>query len=173
MRPAAFLRAVTADHSDLLGHVVTSLRKAGVPFCVIGGQAVNAYVEPLVSLDLDLVIAAGRLDAALTALGPTVRVERFEHSINLASQGSELRVQIQTDERYFPFLDRASDRDVLGHLLPVAAVEDVLQGKIWAAGDARRRPSKRQKDLADIARLLEAYPNLRAGVPQPILDRLL
>src|SRR5918994_4440590 len=51
-------------------------------------------------------------------------------------------------------------RDVLGVQLPVASVEDVLQGKIWAVLDPGRRPSKRQKDLADIARLLEAYPQL-------------
>jgi hypothetical protein len=49
----------------------------------------------------------------------------------------------------------------------------VLQGKVWAAGDETRRPSKRQKDLADIARLLEAFPELRASVPAAILDRLI
>jgi hypothetical protein len=42
--------------------------------------------------------------------------------------------------------------------LPVAHLEDVLQGKVWAAQDAQRRGSKRQKDLADIARILEKYP---------------
>jgi hypothetical protein len=62
---------------------------------------------------------------------------------------------------------------VLGLTLPVARVEDVLQGKVWAAQDASRRPSKRQKDLADISRLLEAYPELRPRVPPEILDRLL
>ena len=51
--------------------------------------------------------------------------------------------------------------------------EDVLQGKVWAAGDETRRPSKRQKDLADIARLLEAFPELRPTVPAAILDRLI
>lgn len=173
MRAAAFLRTVTADHTDLLGRVVRSLREAGVAFCVIGGQAVNAYVEPLVSLDLDLVIAAGRIDDALAALGSGIRLERFEHSVNLASSGSDLRVQIQTDERYAPFVERASEREVLGHRFPVATIEDVLQGKIWAAQDPGRRPSKRQKDMADIARLIEGYPHLRARVPKELLDRLI
>lgn len=62
--------------------------------------------------------------------------------------------------------------DVLGTLLPVAGVEDVLQGKLWAVQDETPRPSKRQKDLADIARLLEAYPRLRSSVPASVLDRL-
>lgn len=56
--------------------------------------------------------------------------------------------------------------------MPVAAIEDLLHGKVWAAQDKARRGSKRQKDLADIARLLEGYPELRSQVPQEILDRL-
>ncbi|MBI2160736.1 MAG: hypothetical protein HYU25_10250 [Candidatus Rokubacteria bacterium] len=47
-----------------------------------------------------------------------------------------------------------------------------LEGKIWAVTDTTRRPSKRQKDLADIARLLEAHPETRRLVPAEILRRL-
>jgi nucleotidyltransferase AbiEii toxin of type IV toxin-antitoxin system len=100
------------------------------------------------------------------------RVERFPHSLNISTPGSKLRVQIQTDPLYFDFVERASVREVLGLDLPVAAAEDVLQGKVWAASEARRRPSKRQKDLADISRLIEAYPELRSRVPAEILARL-
>lgn len=63
--------------------------------------------------------------------------------------------------------------EVLGLRLPVARVEDVLHGKVWAALDPSRRASKRQKDLADIARLIEVRPALRSAVPQEILDRLI
>lgn len=42
-----------------------------------------------------------------------------------------------------------------------------------AASDETRRPSKRQKDLADIARLLEVHPELRDAVPAEILERLI
>jgi len=87
--------------------------------------------------------------------------------------GSDLRVQIQTDERYGTFVERAELRSVLGLKLPVASLEDVLQGKIWAVLDRERRGSKQQKDLADIARILEKYPHLRTRVPQEVLDRLL
>jgi hypothetical protein len=41
-------------------------------------------------------------------------------------------------------VDRASPRDVPGLVMPAAAVEDVLQGKIWAVQDPTRRASKRQ-----------------------------
>lgn len=56
--------------------------------------------------------------------------------------------------------------------MPVASARDVLQGKVWAAQDHSRRVSKRQKDLADIARLVEAVPALRASVLREILQKI-
>jgi hypothetical protein len=57
-------------------------------------------------------------------------------------------------------------------MVPVARIADILQGKIWAAQDATRRPSKRRKDLLDIERILDAYPALWAQAPPDILERL-
>lgn len=105
-------------------------------------------------------------------LGQAFAVERFPHSLNVSELGSDLRVQIQTDPRYAAFVDRATVGAVLGLRLPVARLEDVLQGKVWAVMDPDRRPSKRQKDLADIARLLEVYPALREQVSSEVLARL-
>ena len=42
----------------------------------------------------------------------------------------------------------------------VASLEDTLRGKIKAWKDTERRQSKRIKDLADIARLVESHPPL-------------
>ena len=78
----------------------------------------------------------------------------------------------RSDPRYTDFPQRATPQEVLGLVLPVAALEDVLQGKVWAASDETRRTSKRQKDLADIARLIEAHPYLRSRVPDVLLRRL-
>jgi len=55
---------------------------------------------------------------------------------------------------------------------PVADVEDVLQSKIWAALDETRRPSKRQKDLADILRLVEKRKDLARFIPAGLKSRL-
>ena len=173
MQSRAFWKAVTVDESDLLARLLALLRAERIRFCVIGGQGVNAYAEPVVSLDLDVVIAAGDVDRLIAMLRQQFRLERFEHSLDLSDPASDLRVQIPLDPRYEPFVAGAAVQDVLGERLPVARIEDVLQGKIWAALDASRRASKRQKDLADISRLLEASPSLRARVPQEILDRLL
>jgi hypothetical protein len=172
VRALDFWKAVTVDDAGVLDRLVALLAHGGIRYCVIGGQAVNAYVEPLVSLDLDLAIAADQLEQAEAVLAPAFKLERFAHSLNASAAGSELRVQLQLDPRYSVFVERATERDVLGLRLPVASVEDVLQGKVWAALDSTRRPSKRQKDLADIARLLEAYPRLIASVPRELLDRL-
>jgi hypothetical protein len=49
---------------------------------------------------------------------------------------------------------------------------DTLHGKILAWRDAERRPSKRQKDLLDIMRLVEAHPNLRKLLPADLAKKI-
>jgi hypothetical protein len=168
----AYWKAVTQDRTDFLDEFLALLVENGIRYAVIGGQGVNAYAEPLVSLDLDVAVATEDLDRVETLLSGRFRIERFPHSVNVSAAGSQLRVQIQTDPRYADFVPRATPREVLGVTLQVAAVEDVLQGKLWAFLDEQRRGTKRQKDLADIGRLIEAYPHLRVRVPREVLDRL-
>jgi hypothetical protein len=168
-----FLHAVAKGEIDLVQNLLDILEETGAGHCVIGGLAVNAYAEPVVSLDLDLVVATDRVDeVAAAAAAGGLEVKRFPHSVNLSSPGSDLRIQLQTDPRYQAFLPRAERRSVLGYPLRVAAVEDVLQGKLWAYQDESRRGSKRQKDLADIARLVEARPELADRLPEPVRERL-
>jgi hypothetical protein len=180
MHALTFWKTITMDHSNLLEGLISLLKEKGIRYCVIGGQAVNAYVEPLVSLDLDLAVAVDQLEEVEVLLQCHFDLRRFPHSLNIGMPGSDLRIQIQTDERYSSFVEGATLQTVLGMTLPVARVEDVLQGKIWAVMDPERSPyrmlregSKRQKDLADIARILEEYPDLRTRVPQEIRARLL
>lgn len=173
MRALTFWKAITVDQENALESLISRLEEHGIRYCLIGGQAVNAYVEPLVSLDLDLVVAIDQLEQVETLLAESFEVKRFPHSLNVSLPQSDIRVQIQTDRRYASFPERATPRNVLGLTLPVASLEDVLQGKIWAALDPARRGSKRQKDLADIARLLEAFPELHTQTPPEILKRLI
>ncbi len=166
MQALEFWKAVTVDHANLLEY------EHKAKYCVIGGQAVNAYAEPLVSLDLDLVIAARDLEELTPILRTQFVVEEFPHSLNVSTPGSQLRVQIQTDPKYLDFPDRAERREVLGLELSVASLGDLLQGKIWAASDPTRRATKRQKDILDIARLIEKYPHLRPRVPSDLLKQI-
>lgn len=172
MKALTFWKTVTVDEANFLEQLIALLSDHDVRYCVIGGQAVNAYVEPVVSLDLDLAVAVDQIDQVEMLLAGAFDAKRFPHSLNVSLAGSDLRVQIQTDPRYAAFVELAAAQEVLGLVLPVARLEDVLRGKVWAAQDPTRRASKRQKDLADIARLLEACPELRAQVPSEILDRL-
>lgn len=172
MHALAFWKEIIMDTSNLLEQFVALLHRHTIRYCVIGGQGVNAYVEPLVSLDLDIVVATDQVDALIDALDERYTIKTFPHSINIEMPGSDLRIQIQTDKRYKSFVEHASQKSVLGLEMSVGSLEDILQGKVWAALDPMRRGSKRQKDLADIARIIESYPHLRENVPAEILIKL-
>ena len=168
-----FINSLANGKSDIIQMLLDILEDTHAQYCLIGGLAVNAYVEPVVSLDLDIVAAVGNVEAICSnALKGGLRVERFEHSVNISSQDSDLRIQLQTDPRYQEFIGRAETRKVLGYKMKVANLEDVLQGKVWAYMDKERRRSKRQKDLADILRMIEAHPKLEAQLPQSLRDEL-
>jgi hypothetical protein len=156
----------TAGGAGDVGRLVKTLENWQIPWCMIGGLAVNHWAEePLVTRDVDIVIAADRVDdavAALTAAG--FSAERHEWSINLKGAG-DVTVQITTEAGYAEFPARAVPADVHGIPMRVASLEDTLTGKVRAWSDERRRPSKRQKDLLDITRLVEAHPTLWQRLP--------
>ncbi|MBE7504319.1 MAG: hypothetical protein HS113_29320 [Verrucomicrobiales bacterium] len=56
--------------------------------------------------------------------------------------------------------------------LPVAALEDPVQGKLWAATDRARRASKRAKDEADLVRICESHPRMLSLIPSGLLARI-
>ena len=173
MTGKTFFNRATNGETDIVAVLLSILEEAQAAYCVIGGLGVNAYAEPVVSLDLDVVVAAERLaDIRRTAEARGMKAEAFAHSLNLSMAGSDLRIQLQTDPRYQDFLARAEQRSVLGYTMSVAGLEDVLRGKVWAYTDETRRQSKRQKDLADILRLVEAHPHLRDALPPAIAEQV-
>jgi len=157
------------DKAEMLDRILALFERERIRYCVIGGLAVNAYVEPAVTLDMDVVIAPQQVDRVAGLVAEQFDVTEFPHSLNVTSPDSKLRIQIQKDPRYNDFIARSEVREVLGTPMHVAAVEDVLQRKIWAAGDPERRDSKRKKDIADIARIIESFPHLRERVPPQLL----
>jgi hypothetical protein len=130
------------------------------PYCLIGGLAVNSYVEPVYTLDADLVVRQG------------FKIEEHAHSVNATASGSDLRIQFTTDQRYQAFPTRAVEAKVLGIQVRVASLVDVTQGKLWAYGDPRRRFSKRKKDELDLIRLAEAYSELLALYPDELREQI-
>jgi len=168
-----FLNSLAHGKIDILQLLLDILSETSSRYCIIGGLAVNAYVEPVASLDIDIVLAAR--DVASVVKAAKERgwgVEEFEHSINLNGPGSDLRIQVQTEARYQRFIAGAELGDVLGYKMKVAKLKDVLQGKVWAYMDKSRRRSKRQKDLADVLRITEAFPELVNELPQALKEEL-
>jgi hypothetical protein len=173
MMGKTFLNAVANGKVDILQGFLEILVETGAQYCVVGGLAVNAYAEPVVSLDLDLIVISEDIDKVCkVAEAKGLKIARFGNSINLTSPKSDLRIQLQTDARYQVFIDRATQKEILGYRINVAALEDVLQGKIWAYSDEQRRKSKKQKDLADIMRLVEAHPALEERLPSSVRNLL-
>lgn len=172
MTKKEFMNRIAHAKDDFLQEFLDILKKAKARFCAIGGLAVNAYAEPVVSLDLDIIILVDNLDDLLAILRKKYSITKFPNSINISEPASDLRIQIQTDPRYQSFIGRAVQKDILGYKMPVAAIEDVLHGKIWAAMDETRRPSKRQKDLADILRLVEVREDLISIIPEVLRKKL-
>jgi hypothetical protein len=170
MTEAHFFAGLTGSPNDL-ALAVQALRSCGQPFCMIGGLAVNHYAEPMVTLDADFAIAAGDGAAdALRSVGFTV--EEFPYSLNALLPGSRLRVQITINNRYGIFPSRAVPGTIFGVDVPVACLADVVQGKLWAATDLKRRRGKRSKDETDIIRLAENHPEVFAMVPPGIIAGL-
>ena len=172
MTKKEFLNAISNGKADIVQTFLDILSSSNVDYCVIGGLAVNAYAEPVVSLDLDVVVDADNIETLIKAVEAHFKIQRFAHSVNLSTDKSDLRIQLQTDSRYQESISRAASHTVLGYEMKVASVEDVLQGKIWAYLDEQRRKSKRQKDLADIVRLIEEYSFLADLLPESIKKRI-
>ena len=98
------------------------------PWCLIGGLAVNCFVEPVYTTDADIVVVATSLE----------RIERELKAVGFRAQrpGSKLNVRFTTDDRYQDFLGNLTRREVLGVVVPVASLENIVRGKVWAWQDA-------------------------------------
>jgi len=151
----------TSGGTDDVMRLVDILERADVAWCAIGGVAVNHWAEQLmVTQDVDIVVASDAIERTVSLLEEAgFRCERFEWSINFKGR-SAVSIQLSTEDFYRDFPSGAVAADVHGILLRVASLKDTLRGKIKAWSEPGRRQSKRIKDLADIARLVEAHPHL-------------
>jgi hypothetical protein len=172
MTASEVFEAVTGSGSSDFALVVNILNRRG-RWCLIGGLAVNCYVEPVYTLDADIVVIASELPTIKDELiSAGFAVEEFPHSLNARMPKSDLRIQFSLDPRYQEFVNDTTIRDVLDQQVPVASLSNVVRGKIWAWSDDTRRLSKRKKDELDLIRISEAYPELRNVMPEEIRKQL-
>jgi len=160
MTAAEIYESVTNGGATDFAELVTVLNR-NKPWCLIGGLAVNCYVEPVYTVDVDLVVVAANLEQ----IGRELEAAGFRLS-------SELNVQFTTDARYQDFLAGATERQVLGLAVPVASLQEIVRGKVWAWQDKERRSTKRKKDKLGLMRIAEAHPKLRGLIPAEIVKQL-
>lgn len=168
MTSSEVFESVTGSGSSDFSLLVPILDEYG-PWCLIGGLAVDCYVEPVFTLDADIVVVSTELEpikSQLIAAG--FSLEEFPHSLNAAMPGSQPRIPFTLDPRYQEFVKDTETRELLGERVPVASLNNIVQGKIWAWTDEKRRPTKRKKDELDLMRILEAYPEFRGMMPKEI-----
>ncbi|MDA1274705.1 MAG: nucleotidyl transferase AbiEii/AbiGii toxin family protein [Verrucomicrobia bacterium] len=151
----------TGGGTDDVMRLVDCLERADIPWCAIGGVAVNHWAEePVVTQDVDFVVSAEAIDRTVANLREAgFTAERFEWSINFKGR-SKVSIRLSTEEFYHGYPSRSIAADVHGILIRVASLEDTLRGKMKAWAESGRRQSKRLKDLGDIARLIENHPHL-------------
>jgi predicted nucleotidyltransferase len=94
---------------------------------------------------------------------------RHEHSDNWRAPGSgslRQRTAVQfsaEDEGIAEAVARATIVDLApGARLRVATVADLIVLKLAAAKEPKRRPSKRERDIADVLALLEEHPEVKS-----------
>jgi hypothetical protein len=168
MTESEVFESITGSGSSDFAILIQILNRHGA-WCLIGGLAVNCYVEPVYTLDADIVVVSSELPAIKAELLQAgFKVEEFPHSMNARMSGSDLRIQLSLDPRYQSFLKNAQALKVLGQVVPVASLADVIAGKTWAWRDQKRRATKRKKDELDLMRILEAYPETRNLMPEQI-----
>lgn len=168
MTASEVFESITGSGSSDFATLVAILNRRGA-WCLIGGLAVNCYVEPVYTLDADVVVVASELPAIKDELiDAGFAIEEFAHSLNARMAKSDLRIQFSLDPRYQDFVNDTKVRAVLGQQVRVASLTNVVRGKVWAWIDPRRRLSKRKKDELDLIRILEMYPESRALMPAEI-----
>ena len=171
MTAKAAFESISGSGDDL--QQVVAICESLRDYCLIGGLAINCYVEPVYTMDADFALAAAHLDPVkrrLAELG--FKMEEYSHSLNAVRPGSELQIQFTKDERYAGFPSRAEFHETLGVRLRVACLADLVQAKVWAWSDPQRRLSKRKKDELDLIRVGERYPKFIEQLPEPIRRQL-
>ncbi|MBI4811197.1 MAG: hypothetical protein HY800_07140, partial [Ignavibacteriales bacterium] len=74
MTGKTFFNKIANGKQDILNEFVNHLKQQRAHFCVIGGLAVNAYAEPVVSLDIDIVIAVDSIENIIKKLPKSYKV---------------------------------------------------------------------------------------------------
>lgn len=149
---------------DLLATIAIELKKADLPYMIIGGQAVLLYGTPRMTKDIDITLGVdiGRLEnilPALDAMGLKIIPEDYkafaEKTYVLPTRDETSGIRVDFIFSYTPYERQAisNSRVVLlkGANVMFASAEDVIIHKIFAG---------RPRDLEDVRSILLKTPEL-------------
>ena len=151
--------------------VADLLAREGVPYALIGGVAVQLHTaEPRSTLDIDLAVPTyAHAPAEALRRAGFEHTGRHEHRDNWRAPGPASLKQ-RTAVRFYA--EDAGIEDAIEHAeivdlgggtrLRLATVSDLIELKLLAAEESKRRASKREHDVADVLALLEEHPALRS-----------
>ncbi len=94
----------TSGGTDDVTNLVTCLERKDIPWCAIDGVAVNHWAdEPMVTQDVDFVVAANDVERAIQALEEAgFKAQKHEWSVNFTGH-SKVSIQLSTEGIYLSF----------------------------------------------------------------------
>jgi len=147
---------------SLLRKIALQLKKASIPYMVIGGQAVLLYGEPRLTRDIDITMGIGvdglgKVKKIIPIIGLKSLVENEEEFVerNMVLPTIDKKSGIRVDFifSFSPYerqaIERAKDIKLGGSLVRFACLEDVAIHKVIAG---------RARDLEDVKSILLKNP---------------
>jgi len=146
----------------ILSRLARELKKASIPYMVIGGQAVLLYGEPRLTRDIDVTLGIGvdelaRIKRVLPAMRLKVLVKKDQEFVKrtmvLPAIDRESDIRVDFIFSFSPYerqaIERARDVKIGRAIVTFASLEDVVIHKVI---------SGRPRDLEDIRSILVKNP---------------
>ena len=146
----------------LLKKIAVRLKKASIPYMVIGGQAVLVYGEPRLTRDIDITLGIDvnglvKIKNITKAIGLKILVKKekefVERNMVLPTIDEESGIRVDFIFSFSPYerqaIERAKDIKFGRTLVRFASLEDVVIHKVFAG---------RARDLEDVKTILFKNP---------------
>lgn len=147
---------------ELLAKLGTTLKESGIPYMIIGGQAVLLYGEPRLTRDIDITLGVGikRLEDILEVvkkLSLTTVLEDIDQFVKdtmvLPTFDNKTGIRVDFIFSWAPYerqaIERARPVSIAGVDVYFASVEDLIIHKIFAG---------RARDIEDVRIILLKNP---------------
>jgi len=149
---------------QLISRIAAELRRAGIPYMIIGGQAVLLHGLPRMTKDIDITLgvdtqALDKVVSSIAATGLEIIPDHFrsfvEKTFVLPARHQESGIRVDFIFSFVPYerqaIDRAKPVLLAGEPVLFATAEDVIIHKCFAG---------RPRDLEDARSILIKNPDL-------------